>query len=137
MMIGAGAISWSVIVFLTFVGELETWLLPTLSSFSIVICSITALQITHTTIKWTTTITITKVIPTIKWITTTITTTHHILDSSTREEPIKEAIPVPEDVGEDQVPEGHKLIMENSGGKNKVPGSGYLAFDLRNHKRPR
>ena len=64
-------------------------------------------------------------------------TTHHILDSSTREEPIKEAIPVPEDVGEDQVPEGNKLIMENPGGKNKVPGSGYLAFDLKNHKRPR
>ena len=64
-------------------------------------------------------------------------TPHHILDSSTREESIKEAIPVPEDVGEDQVPEGHKLIMENSSGINKVPGSGHLAFDLRNHKRPR
>ena len=34
-------------------------------------------------------------------------TPHHILDSSTREETVKQAIPVPEDMGEDEIPENH------------------------------
>ena len=33
--------------------------------------------------------------------------THHILDGGTREKAIKETVPVPEDMGEDEVPDGH------------------------------
>ena len=63
---GAGAISWSVIVFLT----LFTFI---------------RIYIDHPTIS-----------------------THHILDSDTREKAIEKAVPVPEDMGEDQIPDEHR-----------------------------
>ena len=34
--------------------------------------------------------------------------THHILDGGTREKAIKETVPVPEDMGEDEVPDDHR-----------------------------
>ena len=33
--------------------------------------------------------------------------THHILDGGTGEKAIKETVPVPEDMGEDEIPENH------------------------------
>ena len=81
---GAGAISWSVIVFLTLV---------TLGSAGyMAIFTLSIIISTHWPNSWEG-----------EWM----IVTHHILDGGTREKAIKETVPVPEDMGEDEVPDGH------------------------------